>query len=265
MLSLFTTEKGRSLVETKKDKQLNPGLYLGVRCTVRNFKFTAPKLESSTCKTIEELFDSYCEPKKKSPVNKNKSDGIKTTRFSGWAPVISGTNSDAIRLLPTILQESGCHCNEAATAVATFKINASEILNQYAETEREVDSQLTALINEFACVVTELKVLALKVSNQSFPNSKYDKNTGLWYLEKVLRKLFTTETVSQTFLISIRDELLDPKSSMKFRAKAIVRKNVSSNDKVSIQIVTKTTDPDDSALLNAVARMRKSLASKKLE
>lgn len=193
---------------------LSPGYYLGVSRRTRNFSFQLPKeRKGASDLTMDSFWNRLVNGSKaESTAPVNNATNEKSTSFSGWITCSNAVNlSNKCYAAPQIYHAAGGEDpTEAAEAVRRFKQTAARVLGRCADNDTTLDASIEREINATSCIVHEVKVVLLVVSQSELSGTKYDPKTNLYYGERTLRKFYLKQQPLDTLLIAFRDELADP-------------------------------------------------------
>lgn len=217
-----------------KDQILNPGVYLGVRSSVRSFMFKLPKKQNKSTESYSpiELFNRLNNgtkiTKSETFINFDENYGEQTTRFSGWKHIDGNAAivSDKMKEAPVIYRAAGgSDFEQAAELVKTFKKTAARVLGHCADTGEPLTADHAAEINKTACIVHEVRVILLCVSDARVnKSSRFDEKTKKWYTEKCGRKFYLEKAPATELLDAFAEALADPESTISGEGRLIVER-----------------------------------------
>lgn len=254
-----------------KDTNLTPGYYVGIRRSIRDFSFDLPKVaKQRSYETMDDLWDDMVYGKKansqKEQTKNSGNQNEKSTSFSGWYSACNAVNlRDKCYAAPEIYKVAGGEDPSiAGEAVKKFKQNAAKVLGRCADNDLTVDESIANEINQFSCLVHEIKVILLRVSSEEFPGSRLNPQTGLYYGERTMRKFFLTvppfEDLLQAFAAEIADSETNVASDKRLHAVRQDKRTLRTGRNAwtsgfRITTVNAVAD-DDKALIAAVQRIR---------
>lgn len=194
--------------------QLSPGYYVALFRRTISYRMDEPKITSAApINDFDELFRAYqtgnFNQKRSSGTPSSETSHGKTTESSGWVRV---TDCNQLRqkslALPSAWKASGGgDPQQAEDAVRTFKQNAKRLL---AANVGAMDDQVISVvrqINQNSCVVHEIRVKLLRVSETAFQGSH--KSGDLYFGEVTLRKFYVTQVPTKDLLVYAADMLVD--------------------------------------------------------
>lgn len=217
----------------EKNPSLLSGYYVGVRSNIRKFHFSLPKVAKALTDDVsmEEFFRSLNngEKTRTTPVSNNTArtpSDEKTTLFSGWVPAENARNlSDKARSADLIYgaasEDSPEEVRNAKKRVADFKKGAAAVLGRCADTGETITQAIADEINRNECIVTEIKVVILCVSDTEVSGGRLDPKTGKWYSEKTLRKFYVFTRPSENLLSAFAKEIADPTTNVSYDGRLI--------------------------------------------
>ena len=260
-----------------KDTTLSTGYYVGIRRATRNFSFTVPKIGQGVTDTdMDKWFNQLNSGTKtsKSPAHVSRPEAEKSTSFSGWYGTDNAANLSAKCLAaPEIYKAAGGDDPELARErVSTFKKKATEVLSRCCKTQEAITEATAAEINGSACVVHEIRVVVLCVSDTNRPGFRFDENTHKYYYEKTVRKFYLQQAPADNLLEVFASEIADSGTTVNAERKLVAVRN----DRVtprsghdasvsSFSIVTKSNEEamaTDAKLLAAVERIKQKMLNK---
>lgn len=255
---------------------LTSGFFLGIRRSIRNFSFTLPKIGRGVTDTDMNTWFSQLNSGRKvtasAPAKHNPKDE-KSTSFSGWIKTDNAINLSAKCLAaPEIyLTAAGEDPNLAQEKVKSFKKKATAVLSRCCESEEAVTEAIAAEINKYACLVHEIKIVVLHVSDTSRPGYRHDSNTNMWYLEKTVRKFYLEDCPTDKLLRKFAEEIADPTTTVNAECKLVVVRSDRAtqggrNAHQSSFTIRSVSDDEarftDAKLLAAAERIRKVIETK---
>jgi hypothetical protein len=139
----------------------------------------------------------------------NTSHG-KTTESSGWIRVVDCNQLRQKSLaLPSAWKASGGSDPQLAEdAVREFKQNAKRLLSANVGAMDDEVIQVVRQINQKSCIVHEIRVKLLRVSETAFQGSH--KSGDLYFGEVTLRKFYVTQVPLRELLVAAAEMLADP-------------------------------------------------------
>lgn len=178
---------------------LTTGFYLRTQVTPHNFQFTMPKEgKGASYDSMDELFKSIGGGSK----NRNQSSGgektpkgTKSTLSSDWYICFDAHKEigNKINYAPQIYgrAQGNDDVQQAETAVKEYKQHALKVMQRYYDQGQTPDEAMAAEINTKSCIVFEVKVFLMRVSDQPIDGIQPSKKDGLYRQSKVARKFFT--------------------------------------------------------------------------
>ena len=246
---------------------LSPGFYVGIRRAIRNFSFSVPKIgQGVTDSDMDKWFQSLNSGSKPKRLDHNNNPNAeKSTSFSGWYKTDNAANlSRKCLAAPDIYRVAGGDDPDTARIkVSTFKQRAAKVLSRCADSGEAITDAIAAEINEWSCLVHEIKVVVLCVKDTEFPGGRHDENTHKWYLEKTVRKFYLMAAPVDSLLSAFAQEIADPTTDVNAEQRLVVvrsdRKTPTGAIKTSFsirKILDSEANRTDQKLLAAVNRIR---------
>lgn len=253
---------------------LEPGYYVGIRRTLRSFHFNLPKPVKGIPDdlSMDDFFNQLNNKKRtfnnqKVSVQTVESHGEHSTSFSGWIRTENARNlSDKSYAAPDIWHVAGGDDpKQAQELVKRFKKGAASVLSRCADSGEPITEAIACEINVNQCIVHEIKIILLRVSNVEDHESRFDPKTNLWYREKTIRKFYVVTAPDDDLLRGFAEEIADSNTNVTSNRKMVAVRN----DKVtprtgrnafvssfSIRTVSDGFTDNDQQILNAVNRIR---------
>lgn len=227
-----------------ENTSLSNGFYVGVRSNIRNFHFDPPKMAKGITDDVsmEEFFRSLNgggKVRTTAPTSGTESGSTSneaTTLFSGWFSTTKARNlSDKCRqaaLIYAAASEDGVdEPTMCANMVRSFKKGAAAVLGRCADSGEAITQATADEINRNACVLTEIKVIVLCVSDTEVSGGRLDPKTGKWYSEKVIRKFYVSHRPLKKLLEAFAQELADDTTNVTMEGKLVAVRS----DKVTVR------------------------------
>jgi hypothetical protein len=247
---------------------LAPGYYLGIRQSIRNFSFTVPKASKGIIGTdMDKWFNQLGSGRKvttNAALPTHNPGNEKSTTFSGWKEAV---NAECIATkclaAPEMIKAAGGDDYKLAEElVRTFKQKATAVLSRCCETQEAITEAVAAEINECACLVHEIKVVLLCVSETQRPGFRHDSNTNRWYAEKTVRKFYLRKALGQSLLEQLVSEFADPTTTVNAERKLVAVRNNKAGRSASTSSfrIVNVSDTEammtDAQLMAAIKRIR---------
>lgn len=236
---------------------LKQGMYLGIRCSHRNYSFKVPNQETSNADlSVWDLW-SQGEPKHTGDSRAN-SDGSRSTTFSGWMPVgETYPIGNSIRVAPDLADQAfGDNHQSAEQKVARYKKNAKSILQSLSESGSYLEAEHVRNINKYSCSVFDVQVKLLRVSTTRLEKGKEDPASHLWYQEKVVRRFVLNNGLDKQQLLSLITVIIASKTPISVETGLTV-KATTKGGKTSYSVESQASySGDTDELLSAFNRIK---------
>lgn len=191
------------------------GYWLRVQLTPMNYHFTLPSTGSgSSYSSMDDFFQSIgsTRPNKGGDTEKTEK-GTKSTISSGWfdCSLSHKEIGNKCRYADTIYDraDDSNQTQRAAEMVKEYKQHAHNVLQRYYDSNLDPSDQMAQEINEKACLVYEIKVFVMLVTNTPVNGVTPSKKDGLYRVSKCVRKFYTLQRPLQSLLNSFAEVLAE--------------------------------------------------------
>jgi hypothetical protein len=208
---------------------IEKGYYLRTEVTPHSFHFDLPANgKPAAYESMDELWESIGGGRRKVTNHGEQTvKGTKSTLSSPWVRCGYGSHTEIgtkISYAPEIYSraQGTSDTADAATAVKEYKTHAARVLGQYYDANREPDQAMADLINTKACLVYEVKIVLMRVTDQPIDGVLPSKKDGLYRQSKVVRKFYTFLRPLENLLNSFSEVLCEVGTNVDYQGNLIL-------------------------------------------
>lgn len=194
---------------------LTKGYYLRTQVTPHSFTFTLPdKGRNASYESMDEVFNALGGGNKRNTSSGTQTPkGTKSTISSDWHNCSLSHKEIGTKISyasEIYARAQGTQDIELATkAVADYKKHAAQVLQRYYDEGLEPDQAMADLINTKQCVVYEIKIFLMRVTDEVLPGIQPSKKDGLYRQSKVVRKFYTFSRPLESLLNAFTNVMVE--------------------------------------------------------